>query len=90
MENQSIPFTPLRDFHSPEFRSDYLVGLSYQARPADIKLQQLLPKWIEEGKVRLGFPEGRGTNDAKVEGRGEVRDGEVQTIGVGDVGVLKL
>lgn len=64
-----MQFTPLKDFHSPELKSDYVKGLSYTLRPANQpgisarekagreKLAVLLPKWIAEGKVRYGSPD---------------------------------
>jgi len=51
-------FTVIDSFHSEEFHSDYVAGLSYEAvEGRDDKLLELLPKWIEEGKVREGGPE---------------------------------
>lgn len=81
---EPIQFTPLKDFHSEEFNSDYCVGLSYTARPGDSKLRALLPDWIKDGKVRLGTPDAP-IGTAKVSGAGEV-----QTIGPDDVGTLKI
>lgn len=82
---QPIQFTPLVDFHSEEFHSDYCVGLSYTARPEDAKLRSLLPTWIKDGKVRLGVPDAPGVaGEATISGVGEV-----QTIGPDDVGTLK-
>ena len=50
-------FTVIDDFHSEEFRCDYVAGLSYEARDEDEKLLGLLDQWISEGKVREGGPE---------------------------------
>lgn len=84
-----MQFTPLHDFFSKELRSQYCVGLSYKARPEDELLLALLPDWIKEGKVKLGAPSaataGLSASAAKVSGVGEV-----QTVGPGDVGTLKL
>lgn len=80
-----IQFTPLKDFHSEEFHSDYCVGLSYTARPEDTKLRALLPDWIKDGKVRLGVPDApEAAGESRLSGVGEV-----QTIGPVDVGTLK-
>lgn len=79
-----MQFTPLKDFHSEEFNSDYCVGLSYTARSEDAKLRALLPTWIGEKKVRLGAPDVP-AGSAKVSG-----SGEVQTIGRGGAGLGEL
>jgi hypothetical protein len=50
-------FTVVDDFYSEELGSQYVAGLSYEARDADDKLKKLIPKWIKEGKVREGGPE---------------------------------
>ena len=52
-----MQFTPIKDFLSDEFQSQYCVGLSYTVRPEDQKLADLVPIWISEGKVKLGVPE---------------------------------
>jgi hypothetical protein len=52
----NINFTPLREFFSQEFKSYYLPGLIYTARPEDKKLLSLLPAWLSDGKVILGTP----------------------------------
>lgn len=88
MDSEDIKFTPQEDFFSEEFRSAYLKGLSYQARPGDLKLRALLPGWIAEGKVRLGSPNDAAQGKAQVAGEGAV--GEAMTIGAGDVGKLNL
>lgn len=64
-----MQFTPLKDFFSDELRSQYCVGLSYTARNQDSKLKELLPSWIDEGKVRLGAPDS--INKAKIAGIGK-------------------
>lgn len=63
-------FTVIDDFHSEEFHSDYVAGLSYTAQDTDEKLLELIPKWLEEGKIREGGPV------AEVAGGGEVTDAE--------------
>lgn len=80
-------FTPLKDFFSPETRSQYVVGLSYSVKnDGDHKvLAELVPKWIAEGKVRAGPPSAEA--HAKHMDLIDARDGgEKQTIGKGDVG----
>jgi hypothetical protein len=59
-------FTVLDNFHSDEFECDYVAGLSYEAREGDDKLLALIPKWIEEGKIREGGPESSMTGTAEV------------------------
>jgi len=59
-------FTVIDSFHSDEFHSDYIAGLSYEARDEDEKLLGLLDQWIEEGKVREGGPEAVVTGTAEV------------------------
>lgn len=60
-----MEFTALQDFDSEELGSRYLAGMSYTARPVTdaepprvqdlrAKLLELLPQWIEEGKVAPG------------------------------------
>lgn len=49
-------FTVIDNFESEELQSQYVAGMSYQARDEDEELLALIPKWIEEGKVRLGGP----------------------------------
>jgi hypothetical protein len=81
-----MQFTPLQDFFCEELRSQYCVGLSYTVRPKpadpDIPgdketpkeqtvLGKLLPKWIAEGKVRLGAPDVPAT--ITVAGTGKVK-----------------
>jgi len=54
-------FTVLDDFTSEETASDYVAGLSYEARDEDEKLLGLIDQWIKEGKVREGGPEAQMT-----------------------------
>lgn len=61
-------FTVIDGFYSEELESEYVAGLSYEARDEDDKLLALIPKWIEEGKVREGGPV------ATVSGTAEVSD----------------
>jgi hypothetical protein len=56
-------FTALQDFYSEETESQYVAGLSYETRPGDRKLIELVPQWIVDGLVELGGPA------AKVTGR---------------------
>jgi hypothetical protein len=51
-------FTALQTFFSEETGSEYVEGLSYRAKDDDAhaKLRELLPTWVEEGKVQLGGP----------------------------------
>lgn len=66
-----MQFTPLEDFFSEELKSQYCVGLSYTVRPGNAKLAALVPKWISEGKVRQGGPDGPAPI-ARVSGVGKV------------------
>ena len=50
-------FTALRDFYSDETQSHYVAGLSYETRPDDRKLIELVPQWIIDGLVRMGGPQ---------------------------------
>jgi hypothetical protein len=61
-------FTVIDDFHSEEFHSDYVAGLSYTAQDHDEKLLELIPKWLKEGKIREGGPV------AEVTGTGEITE----------------
>ena len=65
-----MQFTPIKDFFSEEFQSQYCAGLSYTVRPEDQKLAALVPKWIEEGKVKAGAPDAP-LAKAKVAGSGK-------------------
>jgi len=56
-------FTALRDFYSDETRSHYVAGLSYETRPGDHKLIEMVPQWIVDGLVKMGGPQ------AKVSGK---------------------
>jgi hypothetical protein len=56
-------FTALQDFYSEATQSQYVAGLSYQTRPSDRRLLELIPQWIVDGLVELGGPV------AKVSGR---------------------
>ena len=56
-------FTALQDFYSEETQSQYVAGLSYETRPGDRRLIELVPQWIVDGLVELGGPA------AKVMGR---------------------
>ena len=56
-------FTAVKDFYSDETQSQYVAGLSYETRPNDRRLIELIPQWIVDGLVELGGPA------AKVMGR---------------------
>jgi hypothetical protein len=56
-------FTALQDFYSDATQSQYVAGLSYETRPNDRRLFELIPQWIMDGLVELGGPA------AKVMGR---------------------
>ena len=49
-------FTALEDFYSDETQSQYVAGLSYESRPGDRKLIELIPQWIVDGLVQMGGP----------------------------------
>ena len=66
-----MQFTPLEEFYSQELRSTYLVGLSYTARDENHVLLSLIPKWIQEKKIRLGAPN-TPIGTAKIKGVGRV------------------
>ena len=50
-------FTAIDTFISQELRSEYVAGLSYEARDEDALLLSMIDQWIEEGKVREGGPQ---------------------------------
>lgn len=64
-----MQFTPLKDFYSEDFKSQYLVGFSYNA--TDEKLLEHVNEWVARGFVRLGSPDT--LTEAKVSGAGEVK-----------------
>ena len=45
-------FVALKDFYSPEFKSQYVEGLKYTVRSGNDKLATCFTKWEAEGKVR--------------------------------------
>jgi hypothetical protein len=49
-------FTVIDGFQSEELKSEYVAGLSYEARDEDTVLLGLIDGWIAEGKVREGGP----------------------------------
>lgn len=63
-------FTVIDNFRSEELQSEYVAGMSYEARDEDETLLGLIDQWIEEGKVREGGPA------AEVSGTAEVKDAE--------------
>jgi hypothetical protein len=61
-------FTVIDGFVSDELMSEYVAGLSYEARDGDKVLLSLIDKWIDEGKVREGGPSSIITGgDAEIE-----------------------
>ncbi len=58
-----MQFTALEDFWSDEVKSQYCVGLSYDATDNE-KLLKLVERWLKEKKVELGGPA------AQIAGRG--------------------
>jgi hypothetical protein len=54
-------FQALQNFWCEELKSAYEAGMYYTARPENHVLLRLLPKWIEEKKVKLGGPAARVT-----------------------------
>lgn len=44
-------FTPLVNFHSDEFQSDYMIGYTYNVREGNRKLDRYVQKWIQEELV---------------------------------------
>lgn len=50
-------FTVIDSFTSDELLSQYVAGMSYEARDEDKVLLGLIDQWIDEGKVREGGPE---------------------------------
>ena len=61
-------FTVIDSFHSDELNSEYVAGMSYEARDEDTTLLELIPQWIAEGKVREGGPQ------SEVSGTAEAMD----------------
>jgi hypothetical protein len=59
-----VRFIAVQDFYSAETQSHYVAGLSYETRPGDHKLIEMIPQWIVDGLVRMGGPQ------AKVSGKG--------------------
>jgi hypothetical protein len=49
-------FTAVQDFYSEATESQYVAGLSYETRPGDHKLIELVPQWIVDGLVEIGGP----------------------------------
>ena len=50
-------FTVIDGFFSELLKSEYVAGLSYEARDEDEVLLGLIEQWISEGKVREGGPQ---------------------------------
>jgi hypothetical protein len=49
-------FTVIDSFTSEALKSEYVAGMSYEARDGDTLLLEMIPKWIEQGLVREGGP----------------------------------
>jgi hypothetical protein len=56
-------FTVIDSFFCEELGSEYVAGLSYEAREEDVALRALIPRWIEQGKVREGGPQATMTGE---------------------------
>lgn len=65
-------FTPTRDFHDNDLRSDYVAGLTYKVRPGNEVLAKKVEGWLKDGSVRLGGAEPQQPNAARVTGAGKV------------------
>ena len=50
-------FTVIDSFTSEALKSEYVAGMSYEAREGDTLLLEMIPKWIEQGLVREGGPQ---------------------------------
>lgn len=50
---ETVYFTPLIDFWSPEFGSYYISGLRYTIEPANCKLATAAKNWVAEGRIRM-------------------------------------
>lgn len=68
-----MQFTPNKDFHDDELRSDYCVGLSYTVRPGNDVLAGKVADWLAEGLVRAGAPDTPKPNEASVKGAGKIK-----------------
>jgi hypothetical protein len=44
-------FRALKDFHAPEFRSDYVTGLTYTIRDGNDKLATAAEAWAADGRI---------------------------------------
>ena len=71
-------FTVLDDFFDEELQTQYLAGFSYEAREEDELLNRMLPRWIEDGKVREGGPEAVVTGTAEVSDEPDETEGDVE------------
>ena len=49
-------FTVLEGFFSEGMQSEYVAGFSYEVNDGNDKLNGLVDKWIEDGRVREGGP----------------------------------
>lgn len=69
-----VNFTPLKNFHDTDLRSDYLVGLNYTVREGNERLTAKLDDWLAEGKVRLGVAGDTKAGESRIKGAGSVQD----------------
>ena len=74
VHNLPYSFTPLHDFYSDEFRSNYVSGLAYTVRLGNVKLDVAVRNWIREQKVKI-VPVGKPLHAqaAIIRGKGVVR-----------------
>ena len=63
-------FVALKDFYSPEFKSQYVEGLTYTVRPGNDKLAAAFKDWEAVGRVKR--VEGQIKVEAKVSAVGKV------------------
>lgn len=61
-------FTVIDNFFCNELQTQYVAGMAYEAGDQDTQLQELIPLWIDEGKVREGGPA------SEVSGAGEATE----------------
>jgi predicted RNA-binding Zn-ribbon protein involved in translation (DUF1610 family) len=47
-------FTALKDFSCPVTGSVYVVNMSYNIREGNQYIEDILPEWVKDKKVRLG------------------------------------
>jgi hypothetical protein len=67
-----MQFTPLKDFHDADLRSDYCVGCNYTVRPGNAALAEKVEAWVTDGKVRIGNADNSKAGEARITGAGKV------------------